>query len=103
MAVWVADALRRRDDGIDLPFVILDRSQNRIIGETRLIDYLPEHRQIEIAWTWLAPRAWGHGYGTEHARDGEWAAVAKKSCEGCHTPEFDPDFDYATDWAKIAH
>ncbi len=44
-----------------------------------------------------------HGYGTEHARDGSWAAVAKRSCEGCHTPEFDEDFDYASDWAKIAH
>lgn len=44
-----------------------------------------------------------HGYGTEHARDGQWAAVARKSCEGCHTSEFDPDFDYEADWAKIAH
>ena len=65
MNAWVADALRRRDDGIDLPFVMLDRAQNSIIGETRLIDYAPEHRQIEIAWTWLAPDAWGQGYGTE--------------------------------------
>jgi len=44
-----------------------------------------------------------HGYGTEHERDGAWTAAAKQSCEGCHTPEFDPDFDYATDWAKVAH
>jgi 2',3'-cyclic-nucleotide 2'-phosphodiesterase (5'-nucleotidase family) len=44
-----------------------------------------------------------HGYGTEHARDGVWAAQAKASCTGCHTPDFDPDFDYASDWAKIAH
>ncbi len=44
-----------------------------------------------------------HGYGTMHARDGEWAAQAKKSCTHCHTPEFDPDFDYDTYWARIAH
>ena len=55
MTAWVAEALRRRDDGVDLPFVIRDRMHNRIIGETRLIDYVPEHRQIEIAWTWFAP------------------------------------------------
>lgn len=65
MAAWVADALRRRDAGIDLPFVIQDSLQNRIIGETRLIDYVPQHRQIEIAWTWFAPGVWGQGYGTE--------------------------------------
>ena len=65
MTAWVAEALRRRDDGVDLPFVIQDCMQNRIIGETRLIDYVPEHRQIEIAWTWLAPDLWRRGYGTE--------------------------------------
>ena len=65
MTAWVAEALRRRDDGVDLPFVIQDRTEDRIIGETRLIDYVPEHRQIEIAWTWFAPHLWGQGYGTE--------------------------------------
>ena len=65
MTAWVAEALRRRDDGVDLPFVIRDRMHNRIIGETRLIDYVPEHRQIEIAWTWFAPHRWCQGYGTE--------------------------------------
>ena len=65
MSAWVAEALRRRDAGVDLPFVVQDCMQNRIIGETRLIDYVQEHRQIEIAWTWLAPHLWGQGYGTE--------------------------------------
>ena len=65
MTAWVAEALRRRDDGVDLPFVIRDRMHNRIIGETRLIDYVPEHRQIEIAWTWFTPHVWRQGYGTE--------------------------------------
>jgi RimJ/RimL family protein N-acetyltransferase len=65
MTAWVAEALCRRDEGADLPFVIQDCMQNRIIGETRLIDYVPEHRQIEIAWTWFAPHMWGQGYGTE--------------------------------------
>jgi hypothetical protein len=44
-----------------------------------------------------------HGYGTEHAREGVWLAEAKDSCARCHTAEFDPDFDYARDWKKIAH
>ena len=65
MTAWVAEALRRRDAGVDLPFVVQDCMQDRIIGETRLIDYVPEHRQIEIAWTWLAPHVWGQSYGTE--------------------------------------
>ncbi len=44
-----------------------------------------------------------HGYGSMHARDGEWVKQAKESCTKCHTPEFDPSFDYDTYWARIAH
>lgn len=65
MTAWVAEALRRRDAGLDLPFVIRDRVRGRIIGETRLVDYVPEHRGIEIAWTWFAPQHWRRGYNTE--------------------------------------
>lgn len=65
MSEWVDDALRRRDEGVDLPFVIQECTHDNVVGETRLIDYMPEHRQIEIAWTWLAPHAWGEGYATE--------------------------------------
>lgn len=44
-----------------------------------------------------------HGAGTEHARDGSWAAAARESCQVCHDSQNDPDFDFARDWAKIAH
>ena len=44
-----------------------------------------------------------HGYGTEHARDGTWGAVARESCVTCHDQENSPNFDYETYWAKIAH
>lgn len=44
-----------------------------------------------------------HGYGTEHARDGAWAAAAKESCVTCHDQANSPGFDYETYWAKIAH
>lgn len=44
-----------------------------------------------------------HGYGSQHTRDGKWAKLAKDSCTKCHTKEFDPNFDYRTRWAVIAH
>jgi|GEM_PF-5872271 len=44
-----------------------------------------------------------HGYGTEHARDGKWAAQAKDSCTMCHDQKNSPDFDYATYWEKVKH
>jgi 2',3'-cyclic-nucleotide 2'-phosphodiesterase (5'-nucleotidase family) len=44
-----------------------------------------------------------HGPGRDHARDGSYRETAIQSCVRCHTPNDDPDFDFATDWPKIAH
>ncbi len=44
-----------------------------------------------------------HGPGRDHARDGSYRATAIASCTKCHTANDDPDFDFATDWPKIAH
>jgi len=44
-----------------------------------------------------------HGYGTEHTRDGKYAARAKDSCVVCHDKKNSPNFDYATYWEKIKH
>ncbi len=44
-----------------------------------------------------------HGPGANHARDGSYKAAALQSCVKCHTSNDDPDFDFATDWPKIAH
>ena len=58
MVEWVADALRGREAGDELPFAVRERFSKRIVGSTRLLDYVPEHRQIEIGWTWLTPEVW---------------------------------------------
>jgi len=44
-----------------------------------------------------------HGPGVNHARDGSYRKTAIQSCTQCHTPNDDPDFDFATDWPKIQH
>ena len=35
------------------------------VGSTRYLALRPEHRSLEIGWTWLAPSAWGTGANTE--------------------------------------
>ena len=37
----------------------------RAVGSTRFLALRPEHRSLEIGWTWLAPSAWGTGANTE--------------------------------------
>ncbi len=44
-----------------------------------------------------------HGPGSEHARDGNYAGRAVESCVKCHTETDDPDFDFDTDWPRVAH
>ncbi len=61
----VREALRARDEGRELPFVILDRATGRIVGSTRFLDITPAHRGIEIGWTWLAPGVWRTAVNTE--------------------------------------
>jgi RimJ/RimL family protein N-acetyltransferase len=35
------------------------------VGSTRYLNYAPEHRRVEIGWTWLRRSAWGTGANVE--------------------------------------
>ena len=36
-----------------------------VVGSTRFLALRPEHRSVEIGWTWLHPDAWGTGVNVE--------------------------------------
>lgn len=59
------DALTARDKETQYPWVIVHKSTGKIIGSTRLMDIVPEHRKLEIGWTWLLPEFWGTGINEE--------------------------------------
>ena len=65
MEAWLADALRARDAGTELPFATVDRATGRVVGSTRYLNIVAGHRRLEIGWTWLHPAAWGTGINTE--------------------------------------
>lgn len=65
MRTWLADALRARDAGTELPFATLEATTGRAVGSTRYMAIAPAHRRLEIGWTWLAPTAWGSGINVE--------------------------------------
>ena len=58
-------ALLKRATGEEYPFTIIDRLENRIIGSTRFMNISPQHRKLEIGWTWYDPEYWATGYNTE--------------------------------------
>ena len=53
---YVETALRWQEQGTGLPFVIVHRPTGEIAGSTRYGNIVPEHKRLEIGWTWLAPK-----------------------------------------------
>ena len=58
---WVETALANADAGIERPFATVDRATGRAIGSSRYLSIVPEHRRLEIGWTWV---------GTSYQRSG---------------------------------
>ncbi len=65
LRAWLDDALARVEAGLDIAFATVLRSTGAVAGSTRFLALRPEHRSIEIGWTWLAPSAWGTGANAE--------------------------------------
>jgi RimJ/RimL family protein N-acetyltransferase len=62
---WFEAALAAKDEGREAPFAIVPRAERAAVGSTRYMSLRPEHRGLEIGYTWHAPRAWGAGVNVE--------------------------------------
>jgi RimJ/RimL family protein N-acetyltransferase len=60
---FIAQALAAASAGTEIPLVTI--RQEEIVGSTRFLALRPEHRSVEIGWTWLHPSAWGTGANVE--------------------------------------
>jgi N-acetyltransferase len=58
-------ALAASARGDEVAFATLDAGSGKPIGSTRYLTLRPEHRGLEIGWTWLAPSFWGTGANVE--------------------------------------
>jgi RimJ/RimL family protein N-acetyltransferase len=50
---WLRAALANAEAGTECPFATVDLGTGRAIGSTRFLSIVPEHRRLEIGWTWL--------------------------------------------------
>ena len=50
---WVETALANQDAGTERPFATIDLASGRAIGSSRFMTIVPEHRRLEIGWTWV--------------------------------------------------
>ncbi len=65
MSAYIHDAILKRVSGEQYPFTVIENASGKAIGSTRLFDIFPEHKKLEIGWTWYDKRYWGKGYNTE--------------------------------------
>lgn len=59
------NAMLLKSSGQQFPFTVMERHTNRIVGSTRLFELLPEHKKLEIGWTWYHPSVWHTGVNLE--------------------------------------
>jgi N-acetyltransferase len=57
MERYVETALDEQRRGVSLPFVTIDKTQNKIVGSTRFGNIAVKDLRVEIGWTWINP-AW---------------------------------------------
>jgi RimJ/RimL family protein N-acetyltransferase len=65
MGSYIADALSAQKQKTALPFAIVQRSKDRVVGSTRFFRIEHEHRRVEIGYTWLAASAQRTSVNTE--------------------------------------
>ena len=65
LRAYLDEALAHAADGSEMPLVTVRREDGRVLGSTRYLALRPEHRSLEIGWTWLHPDAWGTGVNVE--------------------------------------
>ena len=53
LRAWLATALANRAAGTELPFATIHLEHGRAIGSSRFMSIAPEHRRLEIGWTWV--------------------------------------------------
>jgi N-acetyltransferase len=61
LRAWFDMALANGEAANEVPFATVDIASGRVIGSSRYMTIAPEHRRLEIGWTWV---------GTEFQRTG---------------------------------
>jgi RimJ/RimL family protein N-acetyltransferase len=53
LRAWLDQALANAAAGLEVPFATVHLGEDRAIGSSRFMSIAPEHRRVEIGWTWV--------------------------------------------------
>jgi N-acetyltransferase len=62
---WLDVTLEAAEEGREAPFAIVLRETGQVVGSTRYLSLRPEHRGLEIGYTWHGRGVWGKGINIE--------------------------------------
>jgi RimJ/RimL family protein N-acetyltransferase len=62
---WLDSTLTAAADGREAPFVVHLRETGEVVGTSRYMNLRPEHKGLEIGYTWHTPAVWRKGVNVE--------------------------------------
>jgi RimJ/RimL family protein N-acetyltransferase len=65
MRAYVEQALNDQAQGVSLPFAVVHAPSGVVVGSTRYMEIAPQHRRLEIGFTWYTPRFQRSGVNVE--------------------------------------
>ena len=65
LKLHLESAVLKRANGEQYPFTVICNRTGNIIGSTMFHNIFPEHKKLEIGWTWYDPSYWRTGYNRE--------------------------------------
>ena len=63
--LWWDNARAEQEARTQVPYATVERATGRVVGSSRFGTLRPEHRGVEIGWTWVIPELWGRGVNIE--------------------------------------
>jgi RimJ/RimL family protein N-acetyltransferase len=63
--VWLELTLAAAEEGREAPFTVRLRDSGEIVGTSRYMNLRPEHKGLEIGYTWNTPAVWRRGVNVE--------------------------------------
>lgn len=61
LKVYIDTALQKRKENTSYPFLIIDKTNNKVAGSTRFYDYQARHNTVQLGYTWLGKAFQGTG------------------------------------------
>ena len=65
LKAWVESGINEHNNNTRLPFTIINKSSDRLIGSTSFGNFSFKDRRVEIGWTWIAKEYQGSGVNSE--------------------------------------